>query len=1258
MVWLDDDASSLAELLNSINPNSQLKTDQLPEFVFVDDLYSPKGQNDLQLDVIRRLVADAPEHPWPTIVTCGPPEFLSQFQHSGSSEFLRIQDWTLPPVRKEEKSQFQHWFTDRTGEAPKTGEAFQQTDGLMVSMAFEVKHGDLGAFAGRFRDRLKNSELDESLCIPLAVNRLYVLAPSDWLEEPEWERLDELNQDSDFSVLDIQSHGKYLRLTHPHLSDSIYRSVRNPSSARAFANDLADALLRAQKDSFTHRQIMRTLASGHERLEALDMAHLVDRFARDWNSGEFLVKGDARSDILVSVACWDARNSEFGLAEKLQTPLLEKARRALDDAPTIWPHLWQRLYKTYPNDRELKDDAKQWMTTAAAQEHAAFSRVWEDLWEAAQVENSALLEEMSKVGFDWINSHCHANDWHFVWKRLLSCQNNFEYATTSKLLQAGRNQLQDVKLKQGLVWPFIWNDLAAANFDGIPFQRDELLHLGYDWLSGREDHDSWSFIWRKLLEESALPEGIGREELLRLGYDWLSGREDHDSWYYIWAKLLEESALPEGIDREALLRLGYDWLSGREDHDSWPFILLKLLEEPALPEGIDREALLRLGYDWLSGREDHDSWPFILLKLLEEPALPEGIDREALLRLGYDWLSGREDHDSWYYIWAKLLEESALPEGIDREELLRLGYDWLSGREDHDSWYYIWAKLLEESALPDGIDRQELLRLGYDWLSGREDHDSWYYIWAKLLEESALPEGIDREELLRLGYGWLSGRERHDSWTFIWQNLFDQPVLPEGIDRDDLNERGASWLLQKEHIARGEWDKLFEMLIDSGFTDEKLLAAGATWARDNLNQPQTPPLIAKILRHTSQTASVDDLAEHLVKVVTDNPEKGSTRFCYGYLKAELDLTGKDNLPNGWAKLAEWLKSGKPKIDPEKIEAVRKIIADDQLVTGTISKRLSGGFVVALSGLEVNAFLPGSHVDIEKPTDWDAYVGRELDFQLLNVDEDRGQIIVSRKNAILKNELAQLAIDQRVTAVLSNIVDYGVFLSFGRISGLLHSKNYSWNATDWPPTDLVAGDALEVVIARIDHENAKVEFSRKELLDSPWSGIEDRLAPGKIVVGTVQNLANYGAFVEVEPGVQGLLHVNELSWTKKISHPSELLENDAKIECVVLAVDAGRQRLSLGVKQLIENPWLTRIPETYTAGTILTGRVTNKTSFGAFIEIENELEGLLHLSEIADDPPETLDGIIKVGEMLRVRVLNINVEERKIALSLRGVDQSA
>jgi len=473
---------------------------------------------------------------------------------------------------------------------------------------------------------------------------------------------------------------------------------------------------------------------------------------------------------------------------------------------------------------------------------------------------------------------------------------------------------------------------------------------------------------------------------------------------------------------------------------------------------------------------------------------------------------------------------------------------------------------------------------------------------------------------------------------------------------------------------------------------------------------------------------------------------------------------------GIVPLEEWADADEPPKPGEKVDVLLEEVEDDfglillskrkadrmrewekvikshkegDVVKGKVVRKIKGGLLVNIG---VNVFLPASQVDIRRPPDIGMYIDREIECVILKIDEQRRNIVVSRRKLIEdKREkmkqalLSEIAPQQLRKGTVKNIADFGAFVDLGGIDGLLHITDMSWGRISHPselvkiddeievmilnvdrdrekialglkqkfpspwelvnekypvgtkvkgevvnvmsygafvkledgieglvhisemswtkrinhPSELVnIGDEVEVVVLGINQDKQEISLGMKQTQPNPWEKVAEKYPPGSKVQGTVRNLTNYGAFIELEEGVDGLLHVSDMSWTRKISHANEMLKRGDVIECQVISVDEDRKRIALGLKQLAGDPWETTIPEKFQPGTVVQGKVTKITNFGVFVELEPELEGLLHISELADHKVDNPEEIVKVGQEIEVRVLRVDSAERKIGLSRR------
>lgn len=332
------------------------------------------------------------------------------------------------------------------------------------------------------------------------------------------------------------------------------------------------------------------------------------------------------------------------------------------------------------------------------------------------------------------------------------------------------------------------------------------------------------------------------------------------------------------------------------------------------------------------------------------------------------------------------------------------------------------------------------------------------------------------------------------------------------------------------------------------------------------------------------------------------------------------------------------------------------------VDGTIFGRVKGGFTVDLGG--VVAFLPGSQVDVRPVRDVGPLMGMSQPFQLLKMDRKRGNIVVSRR-AILEESRAEartgliqsLSEGQVMDGVVKNITDYGAFVDLGGIDGLLHVTDMSYKRIQHPNEVIAIGDTVKVQIIRINRDTQRISLGMKQLETDPWEGAEERYPVGRKLTGRVTNITEYGAFIELEPGIEGLVHVSEMSWTKKNAHPGKIVSTSQEVDVMVLEVDGDKRRISLGIKQASRNPW-EKFAEEHPVGTLVEGEVKNATEFGLFLGLDGDVDGMVHMSDIAWGlTGEAALSQYRKGDRVTARVLEVDVERERISLGIKQATET-
>jgi small subunit ribosomal protein S1 len=368
----------------------------------------------------------------------------------------------------------------------------------------------------------------------------------------------------------------------------------------------------------------------------------------------------------------------------------------------------------------------------------------------------------------------------------------------------------------------------------------------------------------------------------------------------------------------------------------------------------------------------------------------------------------------------------------------------------------------------------------------------------------------------------------------------------------------------------------------------------------------------------------------------------------------------DVLVEDWENESGLMVLSKQKADQMRVwDTISAICEQEGVIEGKVISRIKGGLTVDIG---LKAFLPGSQVDLHPVRNLDKFIGETQKFKILKYNRKRGNVVLSRR-AILEKEreslrsetIKRLSEGAIVDGVIKNITDYGVFIDLGGIDGLLHITDISWGRVNSPGELFSAGDKIKVKVLSYDQQNQRVSLGYKQIKEDPWGVAEKKYVVGTRVSGKVVNITNYGAFVELEVGIEGLIHISEMSWTKKVKHPSQILTIGDMVDAVVLDMDVARKRISLGLKQTEPNPW-SLIEERYPKGTVIEGKIKNVTDFGIFIGIDEGIDGLVHISDISwtqkiKHPVE----MYKKGQMVKAVVLSIDKENERFSLGIKQLE---
>ena len=364
-----------------------------------------------------------------------------------------------------------------------------------------------------------------------------------------------------------------------------------------------------------------------------------------------------------------------------------------------------------------------------------------------------------------------------------------------------------------------------------------------------------------------------------------------------------------------------------------------------------------------------------------------------------------------------------------------------------------------------------------------------------------------------------------------------------------------------------------------------------------------------------------------------------------------EIENERNMPGISLQKANFIKSWQ-KITSE--------YGEGSVIKGLMKHRVKGGIIIDICGIE--AFLPGSQIDIGPVKNMDEFVGKEYDFKILKINQDRRNIVVSRRELLEESRkdrraalLKEMEVGQIRTGIAKNITDFGAFIDLGGVDGLLHITDMSWGRISHPNEMLEVGQEIEVMILDIDHDKERVSLGLKQKSHNPWDDVESKYAVGSVVKGRVVNIMPYGAFIEIEQGVEGLIHVSEMSWTKRVTKAGDVVSVGEEVEAVVLDIDKDSKKISLGLRQKTRNPWEV-LAEKYPVGSKIQGKVRNMTSYGAFVEIENDIDGMIHVSDMSwtrkiNNPNE----VLKVGDDVEAVILDIDPSQQRISLGLKQTE---
>jgi hypothetical protein len=761
VIWLDDAIEMLPVLLEKW-ANQQIELGE-PLFIFADDFNAPHIRDRIDFKSIARLLRNPKfsKVMWPVLVTCSPPEYLNEFQATGNDEYFYIKKWLIPPISKSEQKGLLEWFKEKTGETPKPSVAYEQDEGLILSMMFELRHGNMMEFARRFKERLEGIGLLEKIAQPLALNRIYIWAPNIWFDELTPEQKDSLaalNLDQDFSIFRTENPlGKYIRLTHPHLSDVIYKAIRPDKAGYQRAEDLAKAFERTiQLDDVLASRILLAIAQGGERISIdLNEKILAQKIFNVW---AFFVEIVSKSHpiglayIWTNLARWASREQHIN---DLFAPLhpLDKAIEILGAEYYSWGDLWLQLWACYPNNIKLVQSGWIWIGQRSHFEETSWYLVWQTLLSHSEIlPQGATKTDILQIGFIWLNGHEDRRWWSQIWQSLLK----------------HRDYLPD----------------------NLPVS--DLIQIGANWLKERENISQWSFVWQSLLQYyGTFPSNKSLIAMLDYGVAWLTGREDQAQWAFVWQDIIKNAKdLHLSKPTSDLLIIGVSWLDKRENRDQWPFVWQTIIKySDSLPPTLSLTDLLSVGLKWLDNRENLDQWPFvwqILVKHSED--LPSTTSMADLLNTGLTWLDDRENLNQWSFIWQILASHhKKIKQPLFLLQLINKGMSWINNNEHKKEWQIIYsiclARINYNKEIKNKVPTKSFILTGIRWIESHKQEYQAAELALKLIRSyyDDIPL-IENNRLIELIKSMVYKSDiKHRGWTLWWLAYWEIMPTTENV---------------------------------------------------------------------------------------------------------------------------------------------------------------------------------------------------------------------------------------------------------------------------------------------------------------------------------------------------------------------------------------------------------------------------------------------------------------------------------------------
>jgi len=1097
VLWLKGQADLLEPALRII---ADAPSQWRPDFIAIDDLYDRDSRDRLDLSRIGEFIDEQGQQAWPMILTCGPTEFAESFAEAAKYRGFELIYDAVEAITTHEAVEIEAWYNERTGKKAKRGTAFSQAtqegNGLFISLAVELAHGDLRAFARRFSERICLNGLEEALRLPLALNRIYLRAPYHWLDKKDREKLETLNSDGDFSLLEPGEEGKILRLTHPHMANALYIALREPRNSKSYTHDLISIFNKALDDQYYSlvAQLLRIFSGRErgvveERLNISDNSLLANECARIWLGQQDCISIDVDflADITTSWACWAASVPEIN--EIFSSNLLAVALGALRNSNKVWTVCWRHLEHHFPCHKDLFEWAVQYLTDEKKIKHPT----WSFVWEICLDKNNMNYDHWCNSGFIWLQQHFYRPDWHFVWKKLLPENEEIDWDNNTWLI-LGLKRLHNNA--EGSNWAFVFQDLysLATPESSISIELEKLAKI---WLINNQDTKEWAHVWRALLnQDDHLSRILPINDIIQLGLKWLNGREEKIEWTFVLRALIDNrNNLIENSELRLLVQAGCNWLNSHGHRAEWRYFWKELLEFcDYVPFALESRKLILMGNEWLKGHEAKIGWiPTWRILLARENSLSSPLELKLLMQMGAEWLKNHLDKDDWGIIWQIMVEKKEdLPPELTLKELLHLGEVWLFDNRENEQWIYVWRSLIEEyKKINEQPFLKNMLNLGCEWLKVQEGNAKWSFVCEALLEYH-----FNDNHFLLLASQWLMQFKEKPEWALLAAKfIIVSPLHPISINLAIiLTKRIEAYPNNKK------WEKMSSLPKASINIDEAPQEI-KKWLKF-LEERHKLPVWEKAKSLFAVTQPVEGLVSSVkARSYVVELSIGLLAICYDDAKFASELIGK--------KFDFFIVNIMPHKGRVIVSKSRPTILEMNVkYQGLVKKQMSYGLFIDING--TNALLHKNNCSNFKEV-LEKFPLGSLIYVEVALFTDKG-VELKYAGDEISFEVKEISVGSVHTGLVSGMQNYGLFVQIYDSVGLLHKRMLNINANIYK--EYFIGQSISVEVMSI------ASCGRITL------GLPINFEVGATIPGCIIGLQKYGVFLKVG-NRSGLLHYSLL-----------------------------------------------------------------------------------------------------------------------------------